>query len=292
MKADLILQAHAGLGEGPVWDEQTGRLYWLDILAGEIHRFDPLSGRDQVFNAGRHVGALALAEDGGLLLATADGFGRFDLAAETFLPLGDPEADRPGSRFNDGACDPAGRFWAGTMAYDLTAGAGALYRLDPDGSIHKMVDGLTIANGLAWSLDHQTMYHIDTIPRTVTAYDYDLASGEISRGRVAISAPEEYGYPDGMAIDREGMLWIAHFNGGCVRRWNPHTAAVLAQIDLPTPQVTSCAFGGPDLDLLYITTAAENMTPAQKEADPLAGSLFAAKPGVQGLPCFRVKSKK
>jgi sugar lactone lactonase YvrE len=194
-------------------------------------------------------------------------------------------------RFNDGKCDPAGRFWAGTMAYDLAPGAGTLYRLDRGGVVRPVIPGLTISNGLAWDEARGVMYHIDTIPRTVWAYDYDLDSGAIARRRVAWQVPEALGYPDGMTLDAVGRLWIAFFGGGCVRCWDPLGRTIVHVVALPVSQVTACTFGGPDLQELYITTAWEHMTRAQRAAEPLAGGLFRARLDVPGLPAYRCRGE-
>ncbi|MCA9977634.1 MAG: SMP-30/gluconolactonase/LRE family protein, partial [Anaerolineales bacterium] len=191
------------------------------------------------------------------------------------------------NRFNGGYCDGDGRFWAGTMALTMEDGAGALYRLDADLSVHTMLSGVTISNGMAWSQDQRTLYYIDTPTRTVTAFDFTAETGEIGNGRVALTIPATMGYPDGMTIDRDGKLWIAHYDGGCVRRWDPETGNVLATIPLPVSKVTACTFGGPNLDRLYITTASQEMSDEQKAAEPLAGSLFVAQTPYQGFVTSR-----
>jgi sugar lactone lactonase YvrE len=287
MKVDVLVNRRAELAEGPSWDEQTKRLQWVNILAGELNITDPGDGATQTYAVGKKLGAAALRASGGFVLATEDGFGFYDPAAGDLQLISDPEADLPGNRFNDGKCDPAGRFWAGTMAYDLSAGAGSLYMLDTDGSATHKVEDITISNGLAWSVDQRTMYYIDTIPRRVYAFDYDVDSGAIRSQRVAIQVEEAQGSPDGMTIDVDGMLWIAHYGGSCVRRWNPNTAEVLETIELPTPKVTCCTFGGDALDTLYITTAWEHMSEDEKSRDPLAGAVFSVKLPYQGMPVFR-----
>lgn len=286
MNAELCFHIQAELGEGPLWDEQAQCLYWVDISAGELYRFEPTTSENYTYRLGRSIGTVVHRQSGGLVVAVKDGFAFFDPVANIFTPIVNPEAHLPGNRFNDGYCDPNGRFWAGTMALAMTKGAGALYRLDADLSVHTMLTNVTISNGIAWSLDQRTMYHIDTTPRTVTAFDFDVETGDIKNGRVIITVPQAFGYPDGMTIDRDGKLWIAHYDGGCVRRWDPKTGEVLATISLPVSKVTACTFGGPNLDILYITTAAQEMTPTQKAREPLAGSLFAIQLPYQGLAAF------
>lgn len=287
MAVELLVNPRAYLGEGPVWDEQAQLLYWLDIANGLIFGYDPATGRNQSYAVGQPVGALALRRSEGLLLALRDGFAFFDLAIGQLTPIADPESHLPDNRFNDGKVDPAGRFWAGTLANDFRPAAGSLYRLDPDLGWRQMLTGLSLSNGLAWSLDHKTLYFTDTTPATITAYEYDLLSGEIGSGRVIIRVPSQMGGPDGLTIDSDGQLWIAHYGGHCVRRWNPETAEVLETIPLPVSQVTSCTFGGPQLDTLFITTATERMSEADKAREPMAGGLFAIRLPYRGLPTNR-----
>ncbi len=285
-KVELFLDAHAQLGEGPLWDEREGVLYWVDITGEALHKTDPRTGEDTSFPLGQPVGTVVLREGGGVLLALRDGFAAYDLETRNLSPIADPEVHLPGNRFNDGKCDPAGRFWAGTMAFSAEAGAGSLYRLDPDLTVHKMLGGITISNGLVWRSDHRTMYYIDSVPRTVSAFDYDSVSGGIRGRRIVIQVPEGMGVPDGMAIDAEDKLWIAHYGGGCVRRWDPQRAEILETIPVPASNVTACAFGGPELETLYITTAGGN-DPERLKTEPQAGCLFAAKTDVQGQLTYR-----
>lgn len=290
LQAELVLDAKAELGEGALWDEQTQRLYWVDILGRALHVYDPVSGENKTYDVGQLVGTVVLSDKGRVLLAVQNGFARFDLDTGKLDILVDPEADKPDNRFNDGKCDPGGSFWAGTM--HITASvphAGGLYRLDSDLSVHTMLKDVSISNGIVWTADHKTMYFNDSSPRTVTAFDYDRATGTISNGRVVIQVPRELGVPDGMAIDSEGMLWIAHFYGGAVRRWNPSTAQVIDTIKLPTSNITSCAFAGDNLDELYITTARDSLSEEQQEQEPYAGGLFRAKVGVRGTLTYRFK---
>ena len=221
------------------------------------------------------------------MLALKDGFAAFDPASGELTLLDDPEADLPENRFNDGKCDPAGRFWAGTMAIDPVEGAGALYCMDTDLSVRKMLGQVSISNGIVWSLDGARMYFIDSLRYDVLAYDYDAETGNIDNERIAFRVPREVGLPDGMAIDAEGMLWIAHFDGSKVCRWHPDSGEILQTIELPASKVTSCAFGGPDLDTLYITSGSLGMTDEEREREPHAGGLFAAGPGCRGVEPFQ-----
>ena len=285
--ADLLFQSNAKLGEGPVWDHRAQLLYWADIEAFTLHVFDPATGTDRAFDLGEYIGSLAIRAQGGLVLALKSGFAAFAPATEKLTPLADAEAHLPGNRFNDGKCDPAGRFWAGTLFLDEEHGHGKanLYCLDAAHHVTLKVPGVSISNGMAWSADARTMYYIDTVAECVVAYDYDNTTGDLAHPRRVIEVNgAEQGYPDGMTIDDEGMLWIAHWNGSRVRRWNPHTGAVIGEIHLPVTRPTSCVFGGQNFDTLYITSASTRLSPEQLATQPLAGSLFVCRPGVSGLP--------
>ncbi len=283
---ELLLNTRALVGEGPLWDEKNQLLYWVDILSSQLYAYDPATGENQSWDVGQHVGTVVLRQSGGVMLAVRDGFASFDLSNGNLTLLADPEADQPGNRFNDGKCDPAGRFWAGTMAYEDPSTQGSLYRLDTDLSVHKMLGNIGISNGIVWNLDQSTMYFIDSMAYTVRAFDYDNSTGAIANERVVIQVDSAMGLPDGMSIDAEGMLWVAHFGGSSVRRWDPGSGQLLSQIDLPTAQITACAFGGPNFDQLYITSAANGYGESDFAREPQAGALFLAQPGVQGLPTF------
>jgi len=284
--AVLVLDARAELGEGPVWDERGGALYFVDIMRGRVNRFDPADGSRRVYDIGVAVGALAPTDAGDFVLATADGFARLDPIAGAVRPIAKVEADRPGNRMNDGKCDPAGRFWAGTMALDEHAGAGALYRLDPDGAVHTMLRDVTISNGLDWSGDARTMYYIDSGRRSVDAFDFDAASGSIANRRTLVRVAERDGVPDGMTLDADGCLWVALWGGGAVHRYGPD-GALEAIVRLPVQHVTCCAFGGCELRDLYITTAAIKLSDRERAEQPHAGGVFLARPGVRGRPANR-----
>ena len=284
---NVLVQIPALVGEGALWDEEAQVLYWVDILSNMLYCYDPATGENRSWDVGQHVGTVVLRESGGAMLALRDGFAGFDFDSGRVTMIADPEADRPGNRFNDGKCDPGGRFWAGTMAYKDQSTQGSLYRLDPDMSVHKMVGEIGISNGIVWNRAADTMYYIDSMAYTVRAFDYDNATGAIRNERVVVQVDQGMGLPDGMAIDGEDMLWVAHFGGSCVRRWHPQTGTLLAQVDLPTAQITSCAFGGPNFDTLYITSAADGYDEEDFAREPHAGALFATQPGVRGVPTFR-----
>jgi len=286
MDVELILDAKAILGEGPLWHARTQRLFWVDIEGHVVHVFDPATGRDRVIDVGQKVGAVVVRRQGGLVLAVHRGFATLDLDTERVTLLSQPEPHLPDNRFNDGKCDPAGRFLAGTMSLTRKPGTANLWRLDPDLSVHHVLGGVTTSNGIVWSLDQRTMYYIDTPTRQVAAFDYDVDTGRLTNRRAVAVFPEGAGSPDGMAIDARGMLWIAHFRGGRVSRWNPDNGTMLQAIDFPVKKVSACAFGGANLDELYVTTARIELTDDELRNQPYAGGLFRVRPGVPGVASF------
>jgi sugar lactone lactonase YvrE len=286
IEAELLVDARAWLGEGPVWDDREGVLWWVDILGKSAHRTEPSSVRDEVTPVGQFVGSLALRESGGLIVAVSEGFLSLDPRTGTTELLAPVEPDDPTTRMNDGKVDPAGRFWAGTMGVDHRTGAGTLYRLDISRRVTPMVSPVTISNGLDWSLDGRTMYYIDTRTRRVDRFDFDVASGAIANRRPFIEIAEGAGSPDGMTLDEEGYLWVALWDGWGIQRYAPDGRPDL-RVDVPAAETSSCAFGGPELDQLFITTAQEGFPPGGKPDQPHAGSLFVCRPGPRGRPPFR-----
>lgn len=280
IEAELILDAKAELAEGPCWLADRERLLWVDIKAGHVHLLDPVTGEDRVIEVGQPVGAAVPADDGRAVVALRDGFALLDLDSGRIEAVAEVEKELDGNRMNDGKCDPSGRFWAGTMAMDGRRGAGSLYRLDDRRHVERMVEGVSISNGLGWSLDGRRMYYIDTPEDRVDVFDFDPATGSIANRRqfAPIDGP---GHPDGMAVDAEGGLWVALWGGSRVVHFLPHGTAD-GSVELPVAQVTSCCFGGPDLRDLYITTAWEHLAPERRQ--PHAGGLFRCRPGVAGLP--------
>lgn len=280
---ELALDAKAVVGEGVCWDADRRLLYWVDILAKQVHLFDPAKNRNRCIQLDQFIGAAVPTVDGDLMLAAQNGFFRLNPETEELTPVCDPEPHLPDNRFNDGKCDPAGRFWAGTMQMEGKDAAGSLYRLDSDLSVHKLFDSIGISNGLAWSIDEKTLYFIDTKRPEVAAFDYDVRTGDIAHRRTVIRFNPDYSHPDGMTIDEEGMLWIAFFGGGCIARWNPASGERLSRIDFPVTLTTNCTFGGPELDTLYVSSCTHSLTPAELARQPLAGGLFRVKPGVRGI---------
>ena len=288
-EVELVVDAHAVVGEGPIWDGENKVLYWVDIMGNRLHVYDPATGADVEHDVGQPVGTVVRRASGGLMLAMHHGFAAYDLESRTLDRIADPEEDLPENRFNEGKCDPAGRFWAGTMAIEPVPGAGGLYRMDTDLSVHKVFPDITVSNGICWSLDHRTMYYVDSPRFDVRAYDFDMDTGDVHNERILFEIPKATGAPDGMVIDAEGMLWIAHYGGSRVCRWDPGGGSVMQQIDLPVSNVTACAFAGDELDTLYITSASQDMSADDWEREPHAGGLFATRPGVRGIEPFRFK---
>ena len=264
----------AALGEGPCWDAKAGALYWTDIPAHRVHR---LAGNEAhtEWDIGQPVGAIVPRAGGGLVLAARDGFLAMDLGTGGLSMLAEVEPGIPGNRMNDGACDRAGRFFAGTMAQDESPGAGALYVLATDHRVTRLVTGVGISNGIGWSPDDRHMYYIDSLTYRVDVFDYEPGTGAIGNRRAFASLGAGDVMPDGLAVDSEGSVWVAVWGGSEVRRYAPDSRLTLS-VAVPAANVTSCAFGGPDLRTLYITTAAG---PGRS-----GGALFACPVAAAGLP--------
>ena len=285
-QAELILDVQAELGECPFWHSDQQCLFWLDIEKKQLHSFDPKSYVNVSESLDRRVASAVPTNDDSLLLAGEGGIEEYWPDTEEWAFLVNPEPHQPTNRLNDGKCSPEGRFWFGSYNMAKEINQASLYVMDHDGDVRQILSGLTNSNGLGWSPDAKTFYHIDTPTRQVTAFDYDARHGGIRNRRIVVRFPADpdYGRPDGMAVDSEGKLWIAHWEGSCVSRWNPKNGEILAVVDVPATQVTSVAFGGENLDTLFITTARKNLTPEKLVGQPYAGGLFAVEPGVTGLP--------
>jgi len=286
MQPELLLDARARLGEGPAWDASGGLLYWVDIHAGVLHTFHPQNKSDSFISLGEPVGCVAACQGGDLIIALRSGLATLHLPTQKLTHLLDPEPHLPGNRFNDGKCDPAGRFLAGTMDDAEKEASGSLYSYSQSGTLKTLLNGLRISNGLTWSPDHQTFYFIDTPTRQITAFDYDLPTGNIAYPRPVVNVPPELGWPDGMTSDMEGMLWVALWGGAKLTRWDPGTGQLLEAIPFPALNITSCIFGGADLADLYITSARKGMSAQQLVKYPLSGGLFRLRTKIRGLPSF------
>ena len=283
MKAELVLDEQALLGEGALWYPKTRQLFWVDIEGKKLHQYRPSDERTHTIDVGERIGTVVLTANDEVIVALQKGIFSLDLKDESLTLIANPLEGKQNIRFNDGKCDPAGRFWVGSMHLETHKGVAALYRLNTDYTVEQVLDDVTISNGIVWSLDHQTMYYIDTSTHCVQAFDYELSTGQIARPRKVVDIPENIGHPDGMTIDEEGMLWIAHWGGNSVGRWSPETGELLATIEVPAPLVTSCAFGDSDLSTLYITTARTDLNDEQQTMYPHSGGVFSAKPGVRGV---------
>ena len=279
--ASLVADVCAILGEGPVWVEREGALYWVDIKGYKVFRHSPADGALKIWETPYRVCSLAPRESGGFIGGTEDGFSRVDLEADRFVPLVNPEPERMTNRFNDGKLDRAGRFWAGTMDGDEREATGALYRLNADGSFARIDDGYRVTNGPAFSPDGRLMYHNDSARQVTYVFDLDEA-GEASNRRTFLQFGAGDGHPDGMTVDAEGCLWIAFWDGWSVRRFS-RAGELLDRIEVPVAKPTSCVFGGPDLDRLFITSASIGLSRDEKAAQPHAGGLFVAEAGVRGI---------
>ncbi|MRX71896.1 SMP-30/gluconolactonase/LRE family protein [Bacillus lacus] len=281
--ASVAADVRTLLGEGPVWDPRSSLLYWIDIEGQALYSLDPSrEGQVNKMSLGQRPGALVLRETDGAVLAAENGFFFLDMSSGKLEEITNPEEHVANNRFNDGKADPAGRFWAGTMEEEGKKHQGSLYCLNTDMTAQRKLQNLSISNGLAWSRDNKYFYLIDTPESKVFQFHYQLDTGSISEKRTAITFPEDAGSPDGMTIDEEGMLWIAHFGGGRISRWNPDSGQMLEEVSIPAPNVTSCVFGGENLNTLYITTASIGMSDEELEKFPKAGSLFQYEPSVAG----------
>jgi sugar lactone lactonase YvrE len=278
-----VWEEPAILGEGPLWVARENAVYWVDIVSKKVHRYALADGARRTWTFETEVTSLAARQQGGLVGTMRDGFAFIDLETGTIEPVSMPETDMPQNRFNDGKVDEKGRYWAGSMDDGEKLASGSLYRLDGDLSLHKMDENYSITNGPAFSVDGKTLYHTDTAKRIIFAFDLS-EDGAISNKRIFVQLEaEEEGYPDGMTVDSENCLWLAHFAGSRITRYSPE-GEILSVISMPVPNITSCTFAGPDLDMLYITTARHLLNDEDISKYPLAGSLFSCKPGATGLP--------
>jgi sugar lactone lactonase YvrE len=285
MNIRCLVDARASVGEGPVWNEADGCLWWIDIKIPRLFRTEPESGETTEWPLPERIGSFAFRHDGTLICAMKSGFKIFDPQSEGWTDLADPESHLPGNRFNDGKCDASGRFFAGTMDDEEFECTGSLYRLDPDHTITTTKTGISISNGLGWSPDHRTMYYTDTKKACIWAYDYAIATGAMTNERIFADVPVEHGYPDGLCVDAEGFVWGAHWEGWRVTRYAPD-GSVDRVVEMPVPKITSCCFGGPDMTTLFITSARIDLDEPALAKAPLSGGLFAIQTDVRGQPCL------
>jgi sugar lactone lactonase YvrE len=283
---DVLLQRSDRLGECPLWDERERALYWVDIRAPALHRCEPGRRAVETWPLPETVGSIALRAPGGFVLALQSGIYRVDRPGDPPALIVEPEPERPSNRLNDGRCDPAGRFWVGSMNELSRDPLGRLFRIGPDGRCTRALDDILIPNSLAWSPDGCTMYFADTLRSTIWAFDYDPPSGEMSNRRIFRDMRDHPGHPDGSAVDVEGCLWNCEYGGWRVVRYRPN-GEIDRAIRLPVSQPTCCCFGDADLRTLYVTSASQQLSPEQLAQQPLAGSVFAIRLDVAGLPEHR-----
>lgn len=287
---ECVLDAKAMLGECPMWHDGEQKLYWVDAERGELHRFDPASGTDEHRKLADHIGSFAFRERGGLVAALDNNFATVDFDTGAIRPIADVEADNPGTTLNDGRAAPGGRFFAGTMGVPITPGKtpGAFYRLDAYGTVTQICDGMGTSNGLAFSPDGLTLYHSDSLPtvQTIWAWDHDPATGAVQNRRVFATTHDLPGRPDGATIDAEGFYWSANVDGWQIVRFAPD-GSVDRTIAMPVQKPSMPCFGGPELDILYVTSISDGGSTPMEPGQPNAGGLFACKPGVKGLPTDR-----
>lgn len=282
MQASLLYKSNNILAEGPYWHNGRQSFFWVDIDGKKFHEYKWKSGAVKEWQLDYRPSLIAeSADDDRLLLAVQGGLIAFDLEKGIVDWLLDIEKEIPMHRTNDGGCDAAGRLWVGTMHREFEKGSGSLYSIEHDLSLKKRLGNVSISNGLVWSQDGKRMYYIDSPTKTVQSFLFDISTGNLEFDKIAITINE--GSPDGMCMDEEGMLWIAQWDAFGVYRWNPETGKQLDKIELPVPQISSCAFGGENMDYLFITTARENMDEATLRKYPLSGNVFIAKPGVKGV---------
>jgi sugar lactone lactonase YvrE len=283
VSVEVFADLRADVGEAPHWDERTKSLLFVDLTGGVVFRYDQSGMALGSFSVGQEVGAVVPRRGGGLVLAVRDGIAVASDTGEGFEITAPVEREISGNRMNDAKCDPAGRLFAGTTAFDFSPRSAALYRVEPDWSFEQIARDVTQSNGLAWSPDGSRMYFIDSATQGVDVFDYDARTGSAGNRRRLVTIDRAHGIPDGMTADDEGNLWVACFGGAAVRCFSP-AGEQLGEVLCPVTQVTSCAFGGPNLADLYVTSAAYRLSPGQLKRQPHAGATFVCRPGAAGLP--------
>ncbi|WP_183873101.1 SMP-30/gluconolactonase/LRE family protein [Pedobacter sp. AK017] len=284
---DIVSKHRCQLGECPVWDVKKQVICWIDILRGEIHQYSPVDSTHVKLAVPPLTGSMALCKDGNFIAALRSGISFIDRKTAEIKFISNPETHLPFNRFNEGKCDPEGRFWVGTMSLTDEEKKGSVYALDEKLKIDKKITEVSISNGLAWSGDKKTLYYIDTPTFEIVSYDYDSSTGTITNRKVVIKVSEKDGYPDGMTIDNEGMLWVAHWDGWQITRWDPINGEKLLSIPMPVARVTSCTFGGKNLNDLYVTSARTGLSTSDLKKQPEAGAIFVIRnSSFKGLPAI------
>ncbi len=282
LTAQLFCKTELILGEGPHWHPGWKKFLYVDIEGKKVGTIDPLTKVVQERNVDKRPGTLVPATNGNLLVALQGSIEELNFETGERRVLAEIEKDKPANRCNEGKCDAAGRLWIGTMHEEAKLYEGALYCYD--GSLEKKIENRSVSNGICWSKDNTVMYYIDSFEYNIKAYDFELKTSRISNERAVVTV-EEHGYiPDGMCIDEDGMLWVAMWGGGCVNRYDPQTGELIGKVMVDVPNVTACAFGGEDMQQLFITTARKGLNEEELEQYPLSGSLFCTNVGIRGLP--------
>lgn len=290
--AELFVADAGELTECPRWDDRAGRLLWVDIYAGTLNSVDATGHDRRSQNAGLPLGSFAPRRGEGYVLALETGLGLSGPDIAAWTPVSEHRSLPSTIRSNDGSCDPAGRFFAGTMAHDEAPHAGELLRLDvpkpgePPPAPETVVPRTTVSNGIGWSADGRRAYYVDSGERRLDVFDYDVDTGELSNRRPLVSFGPSDGYPDGLTVDAEDHIWVAFWDGGVVRRFSA-AGQLTGIVDVPVPRVSSCTFGGAGLDELFITTAHYQLSPEERAKHPLSGSIFRCRTGITGVPVRR-----
>jgi L-arabinonolactonase len=274
------------LGENPLWDTETGCVWSIDCMSRKLFRHDPAGSTQVEFLLPRTPGSFAFRSNGGMLMAYRRGLALIEPGTPMLVDVPSPQIDFAKDVFNDGKCDRRGRFWVGTMDREVQAPIGALYRVDPDLTVHRMADGITLSNGIAWSPDNRTLYHCDSRPGLVWAYDYDIETGTIANRRVLVDFATRKGAPDGCTVDADGGLWVAEIGAGKVVRFDA-TGRETGAVSVPVTRPTSVIFGGADMRTMFIASMRFSLSDDEQRQQPEAGSVFAVNAGVAGLPEVR-----
>ncbi len=287
--AELAYKAEATTGEGSIWHPDRKTLFWVDIEGKTLYEFMPDKKDCRTWTFDRMVTTVVPETANTVIVALQNEIIRVNLTDGSHTSIAKIDDGGGKYRFNDGKCDPQGRLWAGTMTMGAPRGSAELYTIDGKGTVATRLTGITTSNGIVWTADQKTMYYNDTPTGRVARYAYDAATGDVMYDGIAVSIPKGTGGPDGMAIDSHGNLWVAQWGGSGVYCYNPSTGELVTKVEVPARNVASCAFGGENLDILYITTARARLSAEDIALNPLSGSLFYCKPGVTGVPANRFK---
>lgn len=286
-QAELAIDAKSILGGNPYWDKEAQTLCWVDLMGSRVYTYSPETQTNHWLEVNQYVGAYLLRQDGGAVIALQTGIYLLQPHTNEVIPAFSSETHLPENRFISGKCDPAGRLWAGTSDLEGKKPWGTLYCMYPDHTLRPVLVNATLPWGMGWSPDYRLMYFIDSPTREIVAFDYCLETGSLNNKRKVVQFPEGVGWPAGMTVDEEGKLWVAHWGGARVTRWDPATGRLLITVNLPVTQVSACSFGGAQLDELYITTGRHQLNEKERTRQPQAGGVFRFKPGIKGLPAHK-----